>query len=88
MFHFKAELTCKDRRPTSITLTPVGDARQGANKVTYAYQDAGGNDDNKTINFTAEAKTATLAIDPPVAHADHRMLTWFGYDDSNYKLTT
>lgn len=80
-FQLKATLTCTEGEMTSMVLTPVGDEGQDG-KVTYVYQDASNTDVTDTFSFALDEKTIALEIDPPRAHADHRMLMWFGYDDT------
>lgn len=80
-FNLKASLTCAEGQPASIALTPIGDAGD-TGKVSYKYLDNGiETDDTADLTFD-DMKSATLASDPPIVHADHRLYSWFGYDDS------
>lgn len=81
-FNLKASLTCAEGQHDSIALTPIGNAGDTDN-VSYKYDDDSGTETEATardLNF--EMKSATLASDPPLVHADHRLYSWFGYDDS------
>ncbi len=77
-FALGAALTCTDDKPTSIDLTPVGDASQSG-EISYSYDDSD-TDVDETVSLTFAPSTATLEQDPPVVHEDHRFHTWFGYD--------
>ena len=77
-FELVTTLTCTDNKPTSIDLTPVGNASQSG-EVSYSY-DNSGTDAYETVSLTFAPSTATLEKDPPVVHEDHRFHTWFGYD--------
>ena len=80
-FKLTAELNCTDNNPASIALTPVSDAGQSV-EVTYTYKDGTNTEVTKTVSLSLAESEASLSKDPPIVHADHRLHTWFGYDDT------
>ena len=79
-FELRAKLTCTDGEPTSIELTPIGATGQRG-KVSYSYDD-GGTEATATVELDFRMQNATLASDPPIVHAEHRVHTWYDDDDN------
>lgn len=80
-FELRTKLTCTDGEPASIELTPVGETGQRG-KVSYSYDDDG-TETTDTVELDFRMQNATLASDPPVVHAEHRVHMWYGYDDAD-----